>query len=147
MTRKVYDDVEDAIYCVAHHTDGRTLTQTAAEMGWKVDVLSRATNQHEKPRFAASWIVPLTLTTGNYAVIRTICKLVGGVFFQPPRPSSHDRLVASTLIEFSEYLAILAKSMDDGRCTKAEYSELENHMHDVMASMLTHLEKLKAEAK
>jgi hypothetical protein len=146
MTERLYSNLDDAISQVAHFTDGRTLTQNAAEMGVTVDWLSRAVNPAEKPRCPAALIVPLTLTTQNFAIVRTICKLVGGVFFQPCRSTSHTKYKASTLKEFAEYLGTLAKNEPHG-FTATEVDELENEMHDVFSCMLAHVDKLRAEAK
>jgi hypothetical protein len=146
MTQALYTSLDDAISQVALFTEGRTLTQNAAEMGVTVDWLSRAINPREKPRCPAALIVPLTKTTQNFAVVRTICKLVGGVFFQPCRLTSHIKYEASTLKEFSEYLATLAKN-EAGGFTTPEVDELENEMHDVISCMLAHVDKLRAEAK
>lgn len=145
MTRPVYHSVDDAISQVAHFTEGRTLTQNAAEMGVRVDWLSRAVNPNEKPRCPAALIVPLTITTQNFAIVRTLCKLVGGVFFQPRRSTSATAHQAATLKEFSEYLGTLAKNESNG-FTKAEVDELENDMHDVISCMLSHVDKLRSEA-
>lgn len=146
MTLPVYGSVDDAVMCVVRFSEGKTLTQGAAEMGWTPDQLSRATDAKEKPRFAASWIVPVTLTFNNFAIVRTICKLVGGVFFQPCRSTSHTTYQASTLREFSDYLATLAKNEEHGFTTH-EVDELENEIHDVISCMLSHLDKLRAEAR
>lgn len=146
MTQRIYATLDDAISQVAHFTDGRTLTQNAAEMGVSLDWLSRAVNPREKPRCPAALIVPLTKTTGNFAVIRTLCKLVGGVFFQPCRSTSHTAHKASTLKEFAEYLTTLAKNETNG-FTPAEVDELEDDMHDVISCMLAHVDKLRAEAR
>jgi hypothetical protein len=146
MTQPVYTSVDDAISQVAHFTEGRTLSRNAAEMGMTVDWLSRAVNPNEKPRCPAALIVPLTMTTQNYAIVRTICKLVGGVFFQPRRSTNETAHKASTLKEFADYLAVLAKN-ENRTYTKAAVDELENEMHDVMSCMLAHVDKLRAEAK
>jgi hypothetical protein len=146
MTLPVYRTVDDAISCVARFTDGRTQEQTATEMGWTLQQLSKATDPNSKPRFAAAWIVPLTLTTGNFAIVRTICKLVGGVFFLPCRRASGPTHSARTLKEFSEYLGVIAKNEIHGY-TRAQVDELENEMHDVIGCMLAHVDKLRAEAK
>lgn len=142
----VYSTVDDAISQVAHFTEGRTLSRNAAEMGVRVDWLSRAVNPHEKPRCPAALIVPLTITTQNFAIVRTVCKLVGGVFFQLRRSTNCTAHSAWTLKEFSEYLGTLARNESKG-WTKTEVDELENEMHDVISCMLSHVDKLRAEAK
>jgi hypothetical protein len=146
VTLSLYANVDDAVSQVAHFTEGRTLSRNAAEMGVAVDWLSRAVNPNEKPRCPAALIVPLTITTQNFAIVRTICKLVGGVFFLPRRSDTSRWHSASTLKEFSEYLGTLAKNEANG-FSKAEVDELENEMHDVISCMLSHVDKLRAEAK
>lgn len=146
MTLPVFNNLDDAISQVAHFTDGRTLTQNAAEMGVTVDWLSRAVNPHEKPKCPAALIVPLTLTTGNFAIIRTLSKLVGGVFFQPRRSASHPVHQARTFKEFADYIGKIAEH-EKGGYTKVEVDDIENEMHDVMSAMLCHVDKLRAEAK
>lgn len=146
MTQPVFDNVDTAISQVAHFTDGRTLTKNAAEMGVSVDWLSRAVNPDEKPRCPAALIVPLTITTQNFAIVRTICKLVGGVFFQPRRSASHTTHTAKTLKEISDYFGKLAQYESKGY-SRREVDDIENEAHEAIASLLSHVDKLRAEAK
>ena len=146
MTLPVYRTVDDALNCVPRFHPTKTMSEIAAEMGWTCDELSKATNPNEKPRFAAAWIVPLTHASGDFAIVRTICKLVGGVFFQPRRATRNTTHSASTLKEFADYLATLAKHEANG-FTKCEVDDLDNEVHDVISCLLSHVDKLRAEAK
>lgn len=145
MTLPFYRSVSDAVMAVVRF-NAKTMTEIANEMGWSVDQLSRATDPSQKPRFAAEWIVPVTLTTGDFAIVRTICKLVGGVFFQPRRSTSHSASTAKSLQEFSDYLAKYAKHEAKG-FTKEEAEDIENEVHQAIDAMLCHVDKLKAEAR
>jgi len=146
-TRQVYDSVDDAVSCVARFNADKTLTQIAAEMGWTVEQLSCATDPNKKPRFAANWIEPLTKTTGDDAIVRTLCARVGGVFVRlHPSGVSHDAMTAKTLKEIGEYFTKLAEGAVNGY-TRAEVEGIEIEGHDVIASVFAHIAKLKAEAK
>ena len=52
MTQRIFVNLDDAISQVALFTEGRTLTQNAAEMGVSVDWLSRAINPHQRSHAA-----------------------------------------------------------------------------------------------
>lgn len=145
VTRPIYETLEDAIALTPRFHPSKSETQIAAEMGWTLKTLSAATDPNRKPRFAASWIVPLTLTTGNYAIVRTLCQLVGGVFVLLRRDESHQRHTAHTLKEISDYFGALAKN-DSLRRTHREIDEIEHEFHEVIASGLSHIDKLRAEA-
>lgn len=143
--RAIYETIEDAINLAPRFHPSKTLTQIASEMGWTVKQLSDATDPQKKPRFAASWIVPLTLTTGDYSIVRTLCKLVGGVFVLLRRQDSHEKHTAHTLKEIADYFGVLAKT-EGRRRTAAEVDAIEHEFHDVIASGLSHVDKLRAEA-
>lgn len=146
MTRAIYETIDDAIAMAARFHPSKSETQIAAEMGWTVKQLSAATDPNKKPRFAASWIVPFTLTTGDYAIVRTLCKLVGGVFVLLKRNESHERHTAHTLKEIAEYFGALAKTERQHRSHR-EVDDIEKEFHDVIASGLSHIDKLRAEAR
>lgn len=144
--RQVYDSIDDAIACVARFNPVKSQTQIANEMGWSVKQLSDATDPNKKPRFAANWIEPLTKTTGDDAIVRTLCARVGGVFVRLQPTATHDAMTAKTLKEIGEYFTKLAEGAVNGY-TKKEVEGIEIEGHDVIASVFAQIAKLKAEAK
>jgi len=146
MTRPYYESVGDSAMAVVRFDPCKTQTQIANEMGLTIEQLSRATDPNSKPRLPADYIVPITLITGNFAIVRTLCKLVGGVFYQPTRSTTATGSAAKTLQEFSEYLAKLVECEGDG-FTRAHVADLEHEMHDVFGEMLAHVDRLKRDAK
>lgn len=145
MTRPYYESIGDAAMAVVRFDACKTQTQIAVEMGLTIEQLSRATDPNSKPRLPADYIVPITLITGNFSIVRTLCKLVGGVFYQPTRTNATGS-TAKTLQEFSEYLAKLASCEAEG-FTRAQVADIENEMHDVFGEMLAHVDRLKRDAK
>lgn len=145
-TLPVYDTVDDAVACVARYNRDKSMTQIAAEMGWTPQQLSDATDPNKKPRFAANWIEPLTKTTGDDAIVRTLCARVGGVFVRLYPNASQDAMTAKTLKECADYFTKLAEAAPNG-FTKAEVDGIEIEGNDVIACIVAQVAKLRAEAK
>lgn len=147
-----FDLLEDAIYESLHYSidpeTGHKLTARAIATAINVpySTLSDAANQERPQPFHALWIVPLIKSTGNFAIVRFIARAVGGFFFLPKRRASHDSHKATTFKEIADYIGALAKH-DGQPMTHAVVDDIENEMHDVISCMLSHLDKLRSEAK
>jgi hypothetical protein len=78
--------------------------------------------------------------------VRFIARAVGGFFFLPQRRASHEIHQATTFKEIADYIGALARH--DGRpLTHAIVDDVEKEMDDVIGAMLSHLDKLRSEAK
>lgn len=77
--------VEEAIYIAARFSDV-PLSEQASRMGVDADWLRDATDPQRKPRFPATKVVPLTLASQNFCIVRTICRDVGMAPFLLPAP-------------------------------------------------------------
>lgn len=120
MTRptpeRVYATVRESIFCVARFTLGMTLTKVAAVMDWTEDQLADRTSGRQ--RFDAEWIVDLTLATRNFAIVRTICRLVGMVAVPIPKPGCTPADVLAGISEvsreYSDSMAACVECLDGG---------------------------------
>jgi hypothetical protein len=137
--RQVYDTLDDAITCVTRFNAEKTLTLIAAEMGWTPQQLSDATDPNKKPRFAANWIEPLTKTTGDDAIVRTLCARVGGVFVPLPRVTGDAREIVAALgevmREVGESAALITAQLSDGRIDALEAADAIKEVDQALTCM------------
>jgi hypothetical protein len=148
-----YATVDEAVFCVARFSPdpdrpGKSLnlTQVAARMdGWSEQQLCDRTSG-TKQRFGAEWIVPLTLATRNFAIVRTICRLVGLVAVPIPRegmrPADLLEGITSVSREYAEAMGALSACLDGA--TPREKLDAIRQLTDLIEKAAAQREQLQA---
>lgn len=109
-------------------------------------LMKAADDRQPEVQFQARWVAPVTKAAGNDVLINQIAQECGGIFVRLISGESHDAHTAKTLKEIGEYFTKLAEASENGY-THAEVDELESEWQDVVRAGLSHLKKLRAEAK
>ena len=147
MTRpiceRVYNSVREAVFCVPRFTDGLTLTAIAGRMGWTEKKLQDRTSG--KQRFDADWIELLTLASGNFAIVRTLCRRVGMLAVPIPcatsKPADILLGIADISREYSDAMATLTECLDGA--TRQERLDAIQQLTELLergAALRAHLE-------
>lgn len=110
---RVYDTVREALFCVARFTPGLTLTAVAAKVGCSEKKLADRTSRQ---RPDADTIEAVTLATGNFAIIRTLCRRIGMLAVPIPtcdsKPADVLAGVADISREYSDAMSALTECLD-----------------------------------
>jgi hypothetical protein len=142
MTRQVFDSLADAVYAMAHYTDGPSLTAQAAAMGVPASWLRDAVDAHRKPRYPLETLVPHTRASGNYTGVRTLCRLVGGSFLLHPTTAAHE---SDVLIALGEVLREVGEDAEAIGKALADNGRLDAHeAPDILTQIDESIEKLSA---
>lgn len=75
----------EVLYCVVHHSRidaGQLADRIGVRKGYLLDA---ANPDRDEVQFQARWIVPVTLASGNDALLRYLADQCGGVFFAVPQ--------------------------------------------------------------
>lgn len=145
-----------AVDVVAHQSTNErgermTIAEIAARIGRSENYLRKATSQYDDAHpLRGDLIAPLTLATGNFALVEHIAEACGGVFFRIPRVTADSRDVIETtaamLRDFSELLAQSAAAWADGRMTIDEASAIAKDGRAVIARVASYVELAEAKA-
>jgi transcriptional regulator with XRE-family HTH domain len=123
---------------------GLTAQEVAERIGIPRQTLQSYTYDPHNPsdasrRLPASLIVPLTLLTGNTAILDALEARVGRIAIQVPEDGrSHFDLVISTAKvcrEFGEFLSVYSKALADGEVTPRERAEIDREAYEAMQAI------------
>lgn len=145
MSGRIYETLDDAIHAVVYETPGVTAKALAGTLGVRYGYLADSANpDREDTQFQARLIVPITLASGNDAIVKFICRRVGGVFVRLPNGAGSDELTARSLKEVGDYLHAVAESGRDGKVTEAEANEIDRQVTEAVEALLSHARSVRA---
>jgi hypothetical protein len=150
--------MKDAIYEVVHRSK-KPLKQIAEETGMSVSYLTRAAlpDQEESENgsgcsFPLKKLVPVTLSSDNYAIVNHILYQLGWVGIPLPKGdmklSDACRLSIKAVKEFGELMAEVGKGLSDGRVDDQEFERIRKegyHALQAVNNLLACLEKNREE--
>lgn len=129
----------EVLYCVVHHSriDAKTI---AERLGIKYTYLVDAANpDRDEAQFQARLIVPVTLVTGNDALLQYIASRCNGVFFPMPNvDGSHADVLEQTakaVREFGDVLTSSAQALADNRVTVEEAGAVGRQVDEAIAAL------------
>lgn len=127
----------EALDCVAHHSD-LTLREIAERVGKSENYLRAACSQYDDShKFQAELIVPLTIATGNFALLDYLEQAVGRVAIVLPRETTQSEyfdLIVSLAREFGEAATEVQRAVGDGHVTPEEADRVHKEIQDVHAA-------------
>lgn len=139
------ESIKEALDCVGHHS-AQPLPVIAERIGRVVNTLAKECSlyddEHTPP---LRLVVPLTLASGNDALIRHLAEACGGVFFRVPAQaevSANATAIARIVREFGQLLEEVACATADGVVTLTELTRVRHEANDVMAAIASYLERL-----
>lgn len=139
-------NLAEAIYHVVHESVDPPKA-LADRVGLRVGYLLDAANpDRDEVQFQARWIVPLTLVTGNDAIVAQLAHAVGGVFYRVATHGRPDEHTAKSLKEFGDYLHTVAVASADSSYTTTEATDCEREGLEVVAAVLAHIDYVRARA-
>ena len=128
------DSLKQALDCLAHHSD-RTVAQMAEAIGHTTaGTLGKQLSQYDDDNYPPMrLVVPLTLASGNDAVVRYFAEAVGGRFVRESADGApvDGAGIARMLREFSELLEAVSAAMADGRVTDDEVARVDREWDDL----------------
>lgn len=138
---------EDVVDHVAHESyeNGKRLTVPviSQRMGCAHAHLSKAVSRYDTAHpLRGNMIVDLTRATANFAIVRWICHMVGGVFVRLPKPCAHASMqplfeaMTTHVGSFSRQLHTLQQHMADGVVVQSEADEIHALALEVVATAL-----------
>lgn len=132
---RVHDDFVDATYDVLHFSDASP-KEIATDINVPMHRLYQAVLGDCQQPFHASWIVPITKRTKNYAIVRFICRAVGGVFVLLPAKASGSLAGMTTALsdlmkEVSDVIRIAGESISDGALDRTEKANLLEQLREM----------------
>lgn len=139
------DSVKEALDCVGHHSD-QPIAVIAERVGRVVGTLAKECSLYDDEHVPPlRLVVPLTLASGNDALIRYLAEACGGVFVRVPVGAGVGDVaaVAAIVQEFGEFLGEVARTTVDGRVTADELARVDHEAHDVMTAMAALVERLR----
>lgn len=132
----------EVVYCVVHHSriDAKTI---AERLGVRYTYLTDAASpDRDEVQFQARLIVPITLATGNDALLRYLAAQCGYVAFKVPTASdAHADVVAHTakvVREFGDVLTASATAMADHAITASEAAGVCQEIDELIGALASH---------
>jgi hypothetical protein len=124
----------EAIDCTVHHSDP-TLKQIAERIGKTEGYLRASSSQYDDShKFQAELIVPITVATGNFAILDYMERQVGRVALTVPdglgRGDVFER-TADLMRELGEAIEEIRRTLTDGRVEAAEAERVKKEIHDI----------------
>jgi hypothetical protein len=133
---RVHTSIEDAISDTVHYSvdpvSGEPLTvkAIATDINVRSGTLQDAADPRRDQPMHATWIVPLVKRTKNYAIVRFICRAVGGVFIQLPVATNGNvvnlvQVIGTVMKEVADVVRVASEAISgDGHVDARERAEL-----------------------
>lgn len=136
------------------HQNRKPLKLIAEEIGVSANYLYRAAlpdpDESETGsgcRFPLNKLVPVTISTGDFALVDSIEQSLGRVAFPLPKPSDAlsdiCRLAMAAVKEFGELMAEMEADMADGSISQTEADRIRKEGYEAVQSIMNLLENLK----
>jgi len=141
------ESVKEALDCVGHHS-AQPLPVIAERIGRVVGTLAKECSVYDDDHVPPlRLVVPLTLASGNDALIRHLAEACGGVFFRVPVVAAvQDVSALATIVrEFGELLEEVSTATADGRVTADELARVRREANDVITAIAAYVERLHAQ--
>lgn len=127
--------IEDALFDTVHYSKdpatGRPLSvrEIATDINVPAGQLQDAADQRRPQPPHMQWIVPLIKRTQNYALVRFICRAVGGVFIKLPEATKGTvglvAVIGDVMKEVAEVVKVASDAItDNGRVDAREKADL-----------------------
>lgn len=136
--------LEEAIKDVVFES-GIPAKQLADAIGEGYHYLLAAANPNtERTQFQARLIIPITLRSGNDAIVRALAHGVGGFFARVEPNPTEPATLAKSMREFTDYLDASVRAAADGQHSPSEVAEIRRQGFELIEAVLGHLAGLDA---
>jgi hypothetical protein len=134
-----FETLGDAVYQVVHRSK-EPAKALADRIGCRPAYLVAAADPMQTQSLPARLIVPLTLASGDTAIVRHLAEAVGGVFVELPKDltGTHADVVNAIgriTAEMGEVMAATGRAMEDGRITADEATRAQEEAKDAIAAL------------